>query len=120
MFARNEVHAIIIIVLYSMQQCNNNGFIHQYPKLVRGTSKHSLVSGNYPQDVLGDLVMWELVVLLMIYFNTSSFSFTVLSQIGNREVELNSLRKTFQIEYYLKTEEIFQVACDFTYVFIVC
>ena len=36
-----------------------------------GAGPHSLVRGNYLKDVLGDLVVWELVVLLMITFDTS-------------------------------------------------
>ena len=39
---------------------------------IRGTGPHSLVRGNFLQCVIGDLVVWELVVLLVNTFNTLS------------------------------------------------
>ena len=49
---------------------------------MRGAAPHSLVRGNYLQDVLGDLLVWELVA-----FSTKSSSFMVHSKrASDREI----------------------------------
>ena len=53
----------------------------------RCAGAHSLVRGNYPQDVLGDLMVWELVLLITGAFNTVSYSCAVRSKrASNREI----------------------------------
>ena len=49
---------------------------------IRDPGSYILARGNYPQDVIGDLVVWDLVVLLVITFNIASSSYTVRSEKG--------------------------------------
>ena len=55
---------------------------------IRGVSLYSLLRGNYLQDVIGDIVEWELVDLLARTFNTASSSCTVRSKMASdREIK---------------------------------
>ena len=65
LFTRNKGRAIIIIILCIIQQCNGNGFVRQHPMWIRCAGSNSLARGNYLQEVIGNLVMCELVVLLV-------------------------------------------------------
>ena len=86
LFARNEGCTIIIMVLHSMHQCDNNVFFRQYPMPIRGAGLNSMVRRNYLQDVLGDFVAWDLVALLVRTLNTASYACTVLSKrLADRE-----------------------------------
>ena len=60
------------MVLNSIQQCDDNGFIRQCPMPIRGAGLHSPIRGKYLQDVLGEILVWDLVVLLVRTFNIES------------------------------------------------
>ena len=84
---RNEGHAVIMIVLHSTQQLNDNGFFCYHPMTIRGAGLQSLARGNYPQSILGDLLVWDLVVLFVRAFNTESSSDAVRSKkASDREI----------------------------------
>ena len=45
-----------------MQKHNKNGGIRQHPTPMRGAGPHSHQVGNFIKDVIGDLVVQELVL----------------------------------------------------------
>ena len=73
---------MITMVMYSIQQCNDKGFVLQFPMPIICSGPHSLAKGNYLQDVLADLVVLELVALLLRAFSTALSSGVVSSNKG--------------------------------------
>ena len=87
LFTRNEGDTIIIIVLHIMQQCDNNGFIRHCQNPIKGAGSCSMVRVNYLQEVLGDHVGWDLVVIFVKTLNTSLSSCKVRpKRVSNREI----------------------------------
>ena len=73
---------ILMSIKHHNTKSNKSGFICQNPMLIRGAGLHIMVRRNYAQDVLGDLVVLDPVVLLTRTLNTASSSCEVRSKKG--------------------------------------